>query len=79
MFQVIGLTLWFVALKFMQGWIVSALRAVGPVIAAPFAFLFFGQSLSCFQVGGAVLVLATSALIAREHVSQKTKVPSSEE
>ncbi len=66
LFQVFGLTLWYVAMRNVTGWIVSALRATGPVIAAPVAYLAFGQVLSQLQLLGAVLVLVTSALIAKE-------------
>ena len=68
LFNVIGLTLWFAALKTVKGWIVSALRSLGPIIGAPFAWLLFGETLSIVQIIGGILVLITSALIARGHL-----------
>lgn len=62
-FNVLTLTLWFAALKELKGWLVSALRAIGPVIAAPFAFIFFGQILSYVQIIGGILILATSFIL----------------
>ena len=63
-FQVVGLSLWFVALKSLDGWVVSALRAIGPLIATGITFLFFGQTLDSIQLTGGALVLASCAAIA---------------
>jgi len=65
---VLSITLWFASLKETRGWIVSALRAVGPVAIAPVAFLFFGQTLGAGQIVGAGIIVVTAFLIAREHV-----------
>ena len=65
-FHVFGLSLWYSSLRTVEGWVVSALRAVGPVVAAPVGFLFFGQTLTALQISGALLVLITSALVAME-------------
>lgn len=67
----VSLTLWFASLKTVKEWMVSALRAVGPLVGAPFAFLFFGETLSTIQILGAGIVLTTSFLIAREHLRRK--------
>ncbi len=67
LFNVFGLTLWYSSLKTVKGWIVSALRAIGPLAAAPFAFLVFGQTLNPIQIIGAMIVLTTSYLISREN------------
>ena len=64
----VSLTLWFASLKSVKEWIVSSLRAVGPLVGAPFAFFFFGETLSPVQIVGAGIVLTTSFLIAREHL-----------
>jgi len=64
LFNVFGVTLWYLALRSLDGWMVSALRAVGPVCAAPFAWLWFGEGLTCIQIGGAAIVLITSAILA---------------
>jgi drug/metabolite transporter (DMT)-like permease len=62
----LGLPFWFIALQGLPGWLVSALRAVGPILAAPIAIIFFNQSLNAVQWSGAILILATSFLLARE-------------
>ena len=66
-FTVVGLTLWFVSLKSVKGWIVSALRSLGPIVGIPFAYFLFGEKLNMAQVTGAIIILSTSFLIAREH------------
>lgn len=68
LFSTVGLTLWFISLKTVKGWIVSALRALGPLVGAPFAYFLLGETLSLTQIFGGVVVLATSFLIAREHL-----------
>ncbi len=72
-FNVIGLTLWIASLKSVKGWMVSALRSIGPIIGAPVAWLLLGETLSQIQIAGAVIVLITSALIAREHMNSKSR------
>jgi len=68
LFNVIGLTLWFASLKTVKGWIVSALRSLGPIVGAPIAWILLGETLSIMQIFGGLIVLITSALIAREHI-----------
>ena len=70
-FNVLALTFWFASLKTIKGWMVSALRALGPLVGAPFAIIFFGESLTPIQIAGGAVVLATSFLIAREHFKKK--------
>ncbi len=65
LFNVFALTMWFAALKYLETWLVSALRAVGPVVAAPVAWMFFDQNLSALQILGAALVVTTSALLVK--------------
>jgi drug/metabolite transporter (DMT)-like permease len=72
LFNVISLSLWYSALSHLEGWLVSALRAVGPVIAAPFAWIFYGQTLSQVQAVGAIVVVVTSALLAKEQRTPPT-------
>jgi len=66
LWNILGLPLWFSSLKSLEGWLVSALRAVGPLVATPIAFLFFDQTLTLMQGFGAFVVLATSFWLARE-------------
>lgn len=73
LFNVIGLTLWFSSLKTVPGWMVSALRALGPMLGAPIAYLFFKETLSALQIFGGIVVLATSFLIVREHLKNSPK------
>ncbi len=66
LWNVFGFSFWLLALQKVQGWIVSALRALGPLIAAPLAYLFFNETLSGLQISGAALVLITSMMITKE-------------
>lgn len=66
LFFVFGLSLWFAALKYLKGWIVSALRALGPIVAAPFAYWIFGQTLNHAQIVGGGIILVTAYLISKE-------------
>lgn len=66
LWNVIGLVAWFAALRLIEPWIVSALRALGPLFAAPVAWYFFGERLTETQLIGAAVVLSTSALLAWE-------------
>ena len=67
LFNVIGLTLWYFSLKTVRPWIVSSLRAIGPLAGAPLAFILFGDVLTSIQLVGAVVVLASSSAIVYEH------------
>lgn len=71
LFNVIALTLWYQSLKTVKGWVVSALRYVGPILGAPFAYLLLKETLTLTQIFGAVIVIATSFLIVREHILSK--------
>jgi probable blue pigment (indigoidine) exporter len=64
-FNVFSMTLWYWALERLDGWLVSALRAVGPVLAAPVAWIFFEQKLSPLQILGAAIVLLTAFLLSK--------------
>lgn len=74
LFNVIALTLWFYSLKMVKGWIVSALRYIGPVLGAPVAYILFGQTLNPAQIIGAIVIIVTSFLIAKEHFPATKKV-----
>lgn len=73
LFSTIGLSFWFISLKSVRGWIVSALRALSPLLAAPVAYFLFGQTLQLVQILGGIIVLATSFLIAKEHLDSREK------
>lgn len=66
LFNIFALTMWFSALRHLENWLVSALRAVGPVFAAPIAWACFNQSLTLSQIFGAGIVLVTSGMLARK-------------
>lgn len=68
LFNVISLTLWYMSLKAVRGWIVSALRYVGPILGAPVAYFLFRETLSPAQIFGATIIIITSFLIALEHL-----------
>ncbi len=60
LFYVVSTALWFFSLKEVPAWLASALRCVGPVIAAPIAWLVFGKGLTLLQTAGALVVVGTS-------------------
>jgi drug/metabolite transporter (DMT)-like permease len=59
-FYVLSTGLWFFSLKEVPAWLASALRCVGPVIAAPIAWLVFNEGLTTLQTCGALVVVGTS-------------------
>ena len=73
LFNVIALTLWYFSLKEVKGWIVSALRYLGPIFGAPVAYFLFGQTLGSIQIVGACIIIATSLFIVRENLSSYRK------
>lgn len=68
LFNVVSLTLWYASLKSVKGWVVSSLRYIGPVLGAPLAYVLFKESLNAAQIIGAIIIITTSFLIAREHL-----------
>ena len=74
LFNVIALTLWYYSLKAVKGWIVSALRYLGPILGAPVAYFMFSQTLSLNQILGASIIIITSLLIAREHFRKEKEM-----
>ena len=59
-FYVASTSLFFFSLKEVPAWLASALRCVGPVIAAPIAWLVYNEPLSVTQTFGALIVVVTS-------------------
>lgn len=57
--------LWYFSLRDGRAWLISALRCLGPVFAAPIAWIFFSQPLTMVQIGGALVVLVTSVMMVR--------------
>ncbi len=62
-FYVASSSLWFFSLTEVPAWLASALRCVGPLIAAPIAWLVFNKGLTVPQSLGAVTVVLTSMLM----------------
>ena len=59
-FYIASTSLFFFSLKEVPAWLASALRCVGPVIAAPIAWLVYNESLTAAQTFGALIVVVTS-------------------
>lgn len=64
-FYVLSTAFWYISLKGLTAWISSALRCIGPVIAAPIAWAFYDQPLTAVQIIGGAVVLITSVLMVR--------------
>lgn len=79
LFNVFAMTMWYAAMRDLEAWLVSALRAVGPVFAAPIAWLFFNQTLGPLQIFGALIVLATSAWLAKDQKRSDKRIKVVEE
>jgi drug/metabolite transporter (DMT)-like permease len=60
LFYGFSMGLWYFSLRGIPGWLSSALRAIGPLIAAPCAWWWFGDRLNGVQICGAALILATT-------------------
>ena len=73
LWNVLGASFWMLALREVDTWVVSALRALGPLVAAPIAWICFDETLTPLQMLGGSLVLCTSFLIARESRSAKNR------
>jgi drug/metabolite transporter (DMT)-like permease len=59
-FYVVSTGLWFFSLREIPAWLASALRCVGPIVAAPIAWLVYNKPLSAIQTAGALVVIITS-------------------
>lgn len=59
-FYVASTSLFFFSLTKVPAWLASALRCVGPVIAAPIAWLVYNEPLTLAQTFGALVVVVTS-------------------
>lgn len=74
LFYIISISLLYASLQGIAGWMSSALRATGPLVATPIAMIFLGESLTPLQALGAFTVLVTSALISkRERPAKKVQ------
>ena len=66
LFYIFSIALLYASLDGIEGWLSSALRATGPVLATPIALIFFGETLTPVQLAGGATVLLTSALISKD-------------
>jgi drug/metabolite transporter (DMT)-like permease len=66
LWNILGATLYYRSTRDLPGWLASALRALGPVFAAPVAILLFDQILSPIQIFGAIVIVATSIILTIE-------------
>ena len=62
-FYIASTGLWYYALAALEGWLVSALRCLGPLFAFPVAWFVLGETMNAVQLTGAVLVIVTSFLL----------------
>jgi len=73
MFYIFAISLLYASLRGIEGWLSSALRATGPLVAAPIAMIFFGETLTPIQGVGALIVLVTSALISKRDTKKQQR------
>lgn len=59
-FYVVSTGLWFFSLREIPAWLASALRCIGPIVAAPIAWIVYDKPLTGLQTAGALVVIATS-------------------
>ncbi len=71
LFYVLSTVFWYYSLKGLKAWLSSALRCIGPVVAAPIAWLVYNKPLTWLQAIGAIVVIVTSALMIREKKMKK--------
>jgi len=72
LFYTIALPLLYASMQGIESWLASTLRAVGPIVALPIAWMFFGERLVPIQILGAALVIITSAAISRAERRSKS-------
>lgn len=66
LFYLLGLTLWFAALKTIEGWKVSSLLSLTPIFSGLFAYFWLGETLNQIQIIGAGIILAGSYMLAKK-------------
>ncbi|MBI2085638.1 MAG: DMT family transporter [Candidatus Aenigmarchaeota archaeon] len=65
-FYVIGLSLWFEALKKIEAWKVAALLSITPIAGGALSFLWLGESINEIQLLGATIIIAASYKLSTE-------------
>ena len=73
-FYVLGLFLWFRALKQTKPWIVSSVLSLEPISGALLAFFWLGQTLLSIQFIGAAIMVVTTYFISRENLTTKHNI-----
>lgn len=69
-FYVLGVFLWFSALRSAKPWIVASLLALEPIAGALLAFLWLNQVLTGTQFVGGIIMIAVTYFIARENIKK---------
>ena len=65
-FSVIGLYLYFAALRKTKPWIVSSLLSLSSIVGAAIGYVWLNETINTIQILGAIIILVTSYLIARK-------------
>ena len=65
-FSVIGLYLYFAALRKTKPWIVSSLLSLSAVVGATIGYLWLNETINSIQIIGAIIILISSYLIAKK-------------
>ncbi|MBI3413165.1 MAG: EamA family transporter [Candidatus Aenigmarchaeota archaeon] len=68
-FYVVGLSLWFAALKNTEAWKVAALLSITPIAGGMLSFFWLGESLNLIQLAGAAIILYASYRLSSERKS----------
>jgi drug/metabolite transporter (DMT)-like permease len=63
LFNIVAMKLFYDALEKIEAWKVGTILSFMSVVAAGIAFVFYGQTLTTLQIGGASIVLIASALV----------------
>ncbi len=65
-FYVVGLSLWFEALKKIEAWKVAALLSITPIAGSLLSFLWLGESMNATQLIGAMIIIIASYKLSTE-------------
>ncbi len=68
-FYVVGLSLWFEALKKIEAWKVAALLSITPIAGGALSFLWLGESINEVQLIGAIIIITASYKLSTERKS----------
>lgn len=66
-FHVLGISLWFIALRETKPWVVASMLSLTPIVGSVVAFLWLGQFLLPIQLVGGSIIILTTYFIGREN------------